>query len=104
MREIGFRNCRTSREASTFADACKIDLVNTGRYAIQLKRSKKNLSSMNELFRIEHERYAEFMAASQLTDTVVVPRLVPMLISKIDNHPTLVAMQLDDLLPLITIK
>lgn len=112
MREIGYEDCKTSRSASRFADDCKIDLVNTGQFAIQCKRSKKNWPSLNELLKIEHEKYANHIASSgifgistegSLVMPDFVPTLQPMLITKIDNQRTIAAMYLDDLIPLISV-
>ncbi len=87
FREMGFSKARTSRQVSRLADDCKIDIVGVFPYAPQCK-ALAAYASLNEIAKIEWEKYVSL--ADVPDDT-----MVPMLITKGDRKPTMVALPWD---------
>jgi len=73
MRELGFENCRTSREVSPLRDAEGIDLVGAGLFNVQCKALER-APAYHELLKImpQNENYNVIFHKRNRSGTVVV--------------------------------
>jgi hypothetical protein len=94
FRTVGFPKARTSRQVSRIADDCKIDIVGVFPYAPQCKALRK-YASLNEVLKIEWEKYVSIADTSG-------NYMTPLLITKGDRQPTMVALPWKDFMNILT--
>lgn len=90
LRELGYTNCRTTREASRLLDSCKVDI-----FGIKLNLQLKNVQSKINYLKLIDE-------INEQIGKIYPKRLVyPTIVLHKQNRKTLVTMSLDDFYSLI---